>query len=254
MKKIFFATALLFTTLAAPANSLLRNYSYYARVAYNLGGTAPIGLPATIRSMNSYSLRPNFMLGVDAFHPFNEHWGIMFGLRFENKGMKVDATVKNYHMKIVQEGQAQEGNFTGNVVTKVDQSLLTIPVQATYDISDKVRVKLGPYFSYVTSHSFKGYAYEGYLRNLGEDGGPTESKIELPSDAPEQRGDYDFSDDMRKWQFGMAAGVDWYATKRWGGFVGLTWGLSGIFKKSFNVIEQTMYPIYGELGIIYQLK
>lgn len=44
--------------------------------------------------MNSYSLRPNFTLGVDAFHPFNDKWGIMFGLHFENKGMKVDATVK----------------------------------------------------------------------------------------------------------------------------------------------------------------
>lgn len=167
------------TAKAWSPSKLLHNYSYYARAAYNLGGTAPIGMPATIRKMNSYSLRPNFTLGIDAFHPFNDKWGIMFGLHFENKGMKVDATVKNYHMKMVQGGESIEGMFTGRVMTKVDQSLGTIPVQATYDISDKVRLKLGPYFSYVTSHDFSGYAYDGYLR----EGDPTGPKVELGNDA-----------------------------------------------------------------------
>ena len=176
MKKIFMALSLFAISIATyawkPAD-LLHNYSYYARAAYNLGGTAPIGMPSTIRKMNSYSLRPNFMLGVDAFHPFNDRWGIMFGLHFENKGMKVDATVKNYHMKMVQGGETIEGMFTGRVMTQVDQSLGTIPVQATYDLSDKVRLKLGPYFSYVSSHKFCGYAYNGYLR----EGSPTGPKI-----------------------------------------------------------------------------
>lgn len=231
------------------SKSLLRNYSYYLRGSYNLGGTAPIGMPATIRTLHSYSLRPNFTLGFDAFHPFNEKWGIMFGLHFDNKGMKTDAGVKNYHMKMVRGGEELEGMFTGNVVTKVDQSLGTIPVQATYDISEKVRIKLGPYFSYVTSHKFEGYAYDGYLRQ----GDPTGMKVELGHEDGE-RGDYDFSGDMRNWQFGIDAGVDWYFSKRWGGFVGLTWGLSEIFKKDFTVMDQSMYPIYGSIGLIYQLK
>lgn len=249
-KKII--TIISLATLAFPsfgATKLLSNYSYYARIAYNLGGTAPIGMPETIREMNSYSLRPNFMLGVDAFHPFNDHWGIMFGLHFENKGMKVEATVKNYHMKMVKGGESLEGVFTGKVMTKVDQSLATIPVQATYSINNKVRLKLGPYFSYVTSHDFSGYAYDGYLRR----GTPTGAKVEL-GDTPDARGDYDFSGDMRNWQFGVAVGADWYASKRWGGFVGLNWGLTEIFKKDFKVLDQSLYPIYGEIGIIYQLK
>ena len=201
MKKTYLGIMLLAACTTAKAwspSKLLHNYSYYARAAYNLGGTAPIGMPATIRKMNSYSLRPNFTLGVDAFHPFNDKWGIMFGLHFENKGMKVDATVKNYHMKMVQGGESIEGMFTGRVMTKVDQSLGTIPVQATYDISDKVRLKLGPYFSYVTSHNFSGYAYDGYLR----EGGPTGPKVSLGNDGA-SRGDFDFSGDMRNWQFAL---------------------------------------------------
>ena len=63
-------------------NNLLHNYSYYARVGYNLGGTAPIGMPASIRTLHCYNLCPNFTLGFDAFHPFNDKWGIMFGLHF----------------------------------------------------------------------------------------------------------------------------------------------------------------------------
>lgn len=170
--------------------------------------------------------------------------------------MKTDATVKNYHMKITRGNEELEGMFTGSVVTKVDQSLATIPVQATYDISKKVRVKLGPYFSYVTSHKFSGYAYNGYIR-VREDGhskdDPTGQKVEL-GNGDGSRGDYDFSTDMRNWQFGIDAGADWYITKRWGASVGLTWGLSEIFKKDFDVIEQPLYPIYGTIGIIYQLK
>lgn len=238
------------------AIKLLHNYNYYARFGYNLGGTAPVGMPASIRSLDSYSIRPNFTLGVDAHHPFTDKWGIMFGLHFENKGMKTDATVKNYHMKITRGNEELEGMFTGSVVTKVDQSLATIPVQATYDISKKVRVKLGPYFSYVTSHKFSGYAYNGYIR-VREDGhpkdDPTGQKVKL-GNGDGSRGDYDFSTDMRNWQFGIDAGADWYITKRWGASVGLTWGLSEIFKKDFDVIEQPLYPIYGTIGIIYQLK
>ncbi|MBS1443374.1 MAG: PorT family protein, partial [Prevotella sp.] len=32
------------------------------------------------------------------------------------------------------------------------------------------------------------------------------------------------------------------------------WGLSEVFKKDFHVIEQSMYPIYGTIGLSYQLK
>ena len=237
-------------------NNFLHNYTYYARLGYDLGGTAPIGMPASIRTLHSYSLKPNFTLGVDAYHTIHNKWGYIIGLHFENKGMKTDAGVKGYHMKIVRGGEELEGVFTGSVVTKVDQSLITIPVQGTYDINKSFKIKLGPYVSYVTSKKFEGYAYDGYLRRQEEGhpkGDPTGQKVELGHDEGE-RGDYDFSGDMRNWQFGIDLGADWYISKRWGASAGLTWGLTGIFNKKFTVIEQTMYPIYGTIGVIYQLK
>ena len=65
---------------------------------------------------------------------------------------------------------------------------------------------------------------------------------------------YDFSDDMRNWQVGVDFGIDWRLNNRWGLCADLSWGLNGIFKKDFETIEQTMYPIYGSVGITYQLK
>ena len=49
-------------------NKYLHNYKYYVHVGYNIGGTAPIGMPASIRTLHSYTLQPNFTLGVDAHH------------------------------------------------------------------------------------------------------------------------------------------------------------------------------------------
>lgn len=53
---------------------------------------------------------------------------------------------------------------------------------------------------------------------------------------------------------GIDVGADWYITKRWGAKAGLSWGLTGIFHSGFDTIEQTMYPIYGTIGVVYQLK
>ena len=180
MKKSFIISAVALSLCSTQAwgqklGELLHNFTYQARIGYNLGGTAPIGMPATIRTLHSYSLQPNLLLGIDAHYPLDNKWGLMFGLHFEGKGMKTDAGVKNYHMTMVKGGEQLEGMFTGNVITKVDQSLATIPVQATYDVTEKLRLKLGPYFSYVTAHKFEGNAYDGYLRQ----GDPTGPKVEL---------------------------------------------------------------------------
>ena len=40
--------------------------NYTVRLGYSIGGTAPIGMPATIRSLNKYTLQPNYSLGVES--------------------------------------------------------------------------------------------------------------------------------------------------------------------------------------------
>lgn len=235
--------------LGAHAEGITENLNYTVRLGYNVGGTAPVGMPATIRSLEKFELQGNFLLAFDVQKDFWGKWGLMAGLRYEKKGMNIDAKVKNYHMDIVRGGEQLSGNFTGHNVSESDLQTISLPILATFKPSSRVMLKLGPYVSYVNTRVFRGYAYDGYLRV----GNPTGQKINIGSDA-ETRGIYDFSDDLRRLQLGIDAGVDWQIYRRWGVYADITWGLTGIFKSDFNTIEQTLYPIFGSVGVVYKLK
>lgn len=239
------AAALAVTMNAAAFNDI----EYNVRLGYNIGGTAPVGLPATIRKLNDYDFEANVSLCFDVKTTIKGRWGVMSGLHLENKGMKTDASVKNYHMTIQQDGSYLEGYFTGHNVTKVEEWLITVPVMATCNVGRGVTLKLGPYLSYVLTSKFEGDVYDGYLRQDT----PTGPKVTFGS-ADNERGTFDFSGDMRHWQFGIDFGADWYFTHRWGVYADLAWGVTGVHKSSFKTIEQTLYPIYGTVGVTYRLK
>ena len=218
-----------------------------ARVGYNIGGTTPIPLPETIRSIDSYSLTPSFMVGFEAMLPLCQKWGIMAGLHFENKGMKASVTTKAYYMEVVKGDQRLEGLFTGHVEQKIKQWMLTIPVQATLQVSRKVMLKGGPYLSILLSKEFSGIASDGYLRQ----GDPTGIKI-LMGDKEGEWATYEFDDDMRSVQFGLGVGADWQVYKGLGVSADLNWGLTGVFPGDFKAVEQTLFPIYGTIGVFYK--
>lgn len=233
---------------SASAISIPDSLNYTARIGYNIGGTAPIGMPATIRKMNSYKIVANVSYGIDVQKDLWDNWGLLTGIHLENKGMEIDATVKNYHMEMVRGGERIEGRYTGRLVTKCDEWMLTLPVMATYR-AGRWLFKGGPYVSYLTTKHFDGYVYDGYLR----EGDPTGPKVEMGNEEG-TRGTYDFGSDMRRWQFGVDLGVDCQITKRFGLYADITWGLTGIHRSSFKTIEQTLYPIFGTIGVMYKLK
>ena len=220
-----------------------------ARAGYSIGGTTPIPLPETIRSIDSYSLTPSFMVGLDAMLPLTQQWGIMTGLRLENKGMKATVTTKAYFMEVVKGDQKMSGLFTGRVEQEVKQWMLTVPVQATFTLSHRVMLKGGPYVSFLLSKGFSGIASDGYLRKDS----PTGPKI-LMGNREGEWATYDFDNDMRGVQFGVGIGVDWRVYKCLGVSADLNWGLTGIFPGDFKTLEQTLYPVYGTIGVFYRLK
>jgi hypothetical protein len=59
---------------------------------------------------------------------------------------------------------------------------------------------------------------------------------------------------MRRFQTGIAIGADWQVYKALGLSLDLNWGLNGIFRKDFDTVEQTLYPIYATIGVFYRLK
>ena len=143
--------------------------------------------------------------------------------------METKATVKNYSMEIIGSGgEKLKGNWTGGVQTKVEN---------TY-------ISAGPFVSFATNRNFSGYVYDGYLREIN----PTGTKVEFSGD---NRASYDFSDNLRKFQWGAQIGTEWKAFKHLIVYADLTWGLNDIFQKDFDTITFGMYPIYLNVGFGY---
>lgn len=227
--------------------SSLRGLEYEVKAGINIGGTSPIPLPEEIRKINGYNPLINFAIEGNAIKWFGKEqkWGIIFGIRLENKGMETKANVKNYSMEIIGDGgERLSGNWTGMVKTKVRNSYLSVPILAAYKVGPRIRLSAGVYVSYLLTGDFSGHVYEGYLRK----GDPTGTKVDFNGD---NVGPYDFSNDLRNFQWGLQAGVDWRAFKHLNVFGDLTWGLNDIFKKDFQTITFAMYPIYLNVGFGY---
>lgn len=227
--------------------SALHGLDYEFRAGVNIGGTSPLPLPAEIRSIDSY--KPGLAISIEGnvtkwIDP-QKKWGVGLGLRLESKSMNTKATVKNYGMEIFNDaGGRTAGLWTGGVKTKADLSYLTIPVLTKYKISDRWQVSAGPYFSYLVEGDFSGNVYEGHLRTPDATG--TAVYFEGDNIAT-----YDFSDDLRKFQWGIQAGGSWKAYRHLTVHADLQWGLNDIFQKDFKTITFSMYSIYLNLGFGY---
>ena len=219
------------------------------RIGYNFGGTSPLSLPASIRSIDAF--RPTFSpcIGAEMTIPVvRGQWSVVGGIRLENKGMDTEVTVRGYRMAMVKGNSQISGLFWGHVSQEVSLWMLTVPVSFQLSISD-FRFRLGPYVSLLVSKEFSGIASDGYLRQ----GDPTGPKIEIGNKEGEWA-TYDFSDDMRSLQWGVGIGVDWQMSSRLGLSADLHWGLSCIFQSDFKTVEQTLYPIYGSVGVFWRIE
>ena len=240
---------MLLTCIETKADSWVEQLQVKARAGYSIGGTLPVGLPETIRSIDSYKLTPSFLIGADVQMPLGSKWGLLTGLYFENKAMNADFTTKDYHMELIKGDTELDGLFTGKIHQEATEWMFTLPIQATYTFNNKLQLKAGPYFSLLTKKSFDGIASDGYLRQ----GNPTGPKV-LIGNTEEEQATYDVSGDMRRFQMGLGVGLDWQFYRGLGASFDLNWGLNGIFKSDFKTIEQTLFPIYGTISVFYRLK
>lgn len=101
--------------------STLHGLEYEIRAGVNIGGATPLPLPEEIRALTGYN--PNINLSIEGqitkWFAKEKKWGMILGLRIENKGMEAKARVKNYGMEIIGDGgERLSGNWTGKVKTK----------------------------------------------------------------------------------------------------------------------------------------
>lgn len=237
----------------------LKGWHVSVGAGINIGGTSPLPLPRSIRSLDGFNPLLNLSLEGTAHKKFDDHWGMSVGLRFETKGMKTKATVSNYHMKITENYngtlQVMEGGWTGKVDTRVSNTYLTIPVVATYTFdNDRWTVNAGPYFGFLLHGDFGGSVYDGYIRTAGNSPDTPEGDRvpdELGANTDVTYATYDFSHDQRTFAWGLQVGGSFRAYKHLYVNAHLDWGLNSIFPSDFKTITFKMYPIYGNLGFSY---
>lgn len=222
----------------------LKGWHIRLSAGYNIGGTAPLPLPREIRGIEGYN--PGLNLAIEGTVEKNfkaSPWGIRWGIRLETKGMTTRAKTKNYHMEAWNtDGSGKvQGAWTGKVKTSVNNTYLTLPVVAVYNIDKRWSVSAGAYASYLLDGEFTGAAYDGYIR----DQDPTGEKAEVT------RAEYNFSNDIRKFNWGLQAGGEYKAYKHLALFANLQWSMNGIFPSDFGSVTFALYPIYGTLGFTY---
>ena len=98
--------------------------------------------------------------------------------------------------------------------------------------------------SYLIEGGFSGHVYNGHLRTPDQTG----SRVVFSG---ESIATYDFSENLRKFQWGLQLGGEWRAFKHLNVYADLTWGMNDIFKKDFDTISFAMYPIYLNVGFGY---
>ena len=98
--------------------------------------------------------------------------------------------------------------------------------------------------NYLLDGDFSGHVYEGHLRTPDQTG----SRVDFTG---ESVATYDFSNNLRNFQWGMQLGGEWKAFKHLTVYADLKWGLNDIFQKDFDTVTFAMYLIYLNVGFGY---
>lgn len=216
--------------------------SFRFSVGTKIGGAAPLPIPEQIRSVKGYSPHYPFFAGAKANYAINNKWGVAMGLTFEGKGMNTKADVKNYKTSFNANEDPSanaRGYFTGRISTKVQNLYLSIPVQATYQVSENWSVQAGPYVAFAVQKRFFGEATDGYLRNIE----PTGEKLEIDFAA------YDFRKSVRTIDVGMSLGTNYDFGKRYFALAQFDYGFNNIMKTGFESITFGLHNIFMNVGV-----
>jgi len=212
------------------------NWDYSAKIGLNVGGTMPFPLPKEINKVESYS--PNFAPAVEAesLRWLNKKVGVSAGIRFENKGMKSAASVKEYSINI----ENYHGKFTGTVDTKINLKYLGLPISAHYALMENCSIYAGAYYAYLLNGKFKTTISEGRINDNS-----------IISDIDHVEDD-SFSKELRNYDAGLSIGLNFlpYNEHILLSF-DFNYGLVSIFQSDFNGVADDMQNIYGKFSVGY---
>jgi hypothetical protein len=214
---------------------------------FNIGGTAPVGFPATIRKIESYSPGFSPSLGYELGYRITPKWGASAAVKLDYKGMTTKDEVMYFPTIITVQDGAQksefEGTFSGKNKTIVRNAYVTFPLSAVFTPNAKWRFGLGGYAAWLFSSDFHGTVSDGYIRN----GGPLGEKVAI-SEAT-----FDFGTELRKFDAGLQGSAARLVGRKLSVVAALSWGLRPVFPSDFKGMDFPMYNIYATLGVGYKI-
>lgn len=223
-----------------------RKVDYELGLGFNLGATTPMGLPAEVRKIDSYKPTVNLSIAAQAIYRLSPKWGVGLGLIFENKGMKTGIRVRNYHLSMnIQDGTeegSKTGYYTGKIRNTTRMSYITVPVNAVFRPADKWSLEFGPYFSYAIDRVFTGKVSEGQLHET-----PLHPAIGV------NKADYDYSDDMRRFDVGLGFGASRAIYRNLAVKARLSWGLRSVLNPDTRKIDMNTYNVFLNIGLSYNI-
>lgn len=211
---------------------------------FNFGATAPVGLPNTIRKINSYWPEFSPSLGYELGYRITPKWGAAVGVKLDYKGMGTKDQVLYFPTIITTEdGGTFAGDFSGKNQTTVRNAYVVFPLSATFTPNNKWRFNLGGYAAWLFSSNFYGTVSDGYIRN----GGPTGGKVAI------DHATFDFGTDVRKFDIGLQGGALCKVGNKLEVMGNLNWGLRPVFDSEFKGLDFPLYNIYLTLGVAYKI-
>lgn len=258
MKKLFKYICTLLVILIASSSVTTRAENNYAPgkfqhkiiVGYNIGGTIPMPFPEEIRSISSYWTQFTPHLGYNISYPLTPKWNIESGILLDLKGMGVRNKVKYMYTNVTMDGSNLQGYFTGRNETKTKATYITIPIRASYNLTDTWRLRAGGYASYRTSSEFSGTVWDGYIRVTTDHDIINSDIIQIPE---KNTATFDFGKDMRTFDFGVSLGFEHDFEGRFGIYGDATYSITKIFPKDFTAIDVKMHNCYLSVGVSYRL-
>lgn len=232
----------------AKSQNLPRTFEHKIVAGFNLGATAPVPIPAEVRTVSAWWPEFTPQLGYRVIYNISPVVGIGSGIMLNYKGMGVKDRVKYMYTEVYLEEDSKEplkGYFVGRNKTIAKAAYATIPlfVSLTSTSNPDWSFRLGGYASYLFSGQFRGSVYNGYLRSPD----PTGLKTDITTAT------FNFDNKIRSFDFGLSVGTERRINKRFGIYANLDWGLTDFFHSDFKGVEYGMYNIYFTLGLAYRL-
>jgi hypothetical protein len=214
-------------------------------INYGLTGGLNAGTPVgTAEEGASGKLGKGTMFGVFIRYKLNERFRIQSALFYSYKGASFETPISGdttYQQVILGTTYNIPTSYYGRVKGVFGNQYFDLPVLLTIKLNKKFYFLIGPQLSYL----FKGKNTGKADLKIGKDPNNPYTTV---TDEP-----FDQSDQINRWDYGVAGGFNYEANKRLNVNLKLTSGLRSIYKDNYTLAAGTVRNVYMQCSLDYRI-